>query len=392
MDVEQVLWCVFAGCQRDGWRSEQPPQLLGFLLNYGLFGVLSVQVYTYYEYFPSDQWHLKLLVYGLYVVEALQSILVTSDAFEKFAYGFGDLGELNKMNLLWLDCCIIDGAVAFCVQVYFAHRLYLLSKSKILSGIILFMALAQFAGAVATGILAEAAGLFSLIRERCFEAAVFWLGGSAACDIVIAIAMTWALSRYQSRFQESGDVVKRLIRLSMETGSLTATVAFVDLVLYLSYPDNAYHITPALALAKLYSNSLMVVMNSRPGAQRNQPTETITESPRSSKSSLELTPSVQRNSAIRSKHSSFTPTTSLPIATSGSGHGHDDMSIVSQSTVPPMDPHRRPNPTIVSHSLLSRQLSSRTGSTWADTAVSPVDSYKNRPSTIGSSEVAPNRF
>ena len=38
---------------------------------------------------------------------------------------------------------------------------------------------------------------------------------------------------------------------------------------------------------------------------------------------------------------------------------------------------KRPNPTIVSHSALSRQLSTRTGSTWAtDAAASPVDSYR----------------
>ncbi|KAL0573130.1 hypothetical protein V5O48_008833 [Marasmius crinis-equi] len=369
------------------------PLLLGFLLNYGFFGILSVQVYTYHEYFPNDQWYLKLLVYALYFAEAIQSIMITSDAFEKFAYGFGNVPGLDQMNLLWFDCCIIDGAVAFSVQLYFAYRLYLLTKSQLLSGAIVIMALAQFSGAIATGILAQMAGLFSLIRERCFVAAVFWLGGSAACDIVIAVAMTWALSRYNSKFQESGDLVRRLIRLTMETGSLTATIAFVDLVLYLNFPDNAYHITPALALAKLYSNSLMVVLNSRPGARNHHARETMMESRRSSKSSLELTSSVP-HSVPASKHSTaLHPRTSIPSSVPlsvTSRSGHDTESIFTQSTVPDLVRPRPPNPTIVSHSALSAQLS-MSGTAWTE-ASSPTDCYGGAPSVMSSSIGHPSRF
>ncbi|KAG7093176.1 hypothetical protein E1B28_006865 [Marasmius oreades] len=256
------------------------PLLLGYLFNYGLFGVLSVQVYTYHNYFPTDGWKTKLLVYGIYIIEAVQSAMITSDAFDNFAYGFGQVSALDSINLIWFDVCILDGAVAFCVQVYFAYRIHLLSKSKILTSTILFMALVQFSGAVGTGILAQLVGVFSLVRERCFVAACFWLGGSAACDILIATSMIWALSRYKSKFQESEDFVRRLIRLTMETGSVTALVAFIDLVLYLSLPNDSYHITPALILAKLYSNSLMVVLNSRPGAVqlRNRGHDLNTES------------------------------------------------------------------------------------------------------------------
>ncbi|KAL0571030.1 hypothetical protein V5O48_010927 [Marasmius crinis-equi] len=282
------------------------PLLLGFLFNYGLFGVLSVQVYTFHEYFPNEQWRLKSLVYGLYIVEAVQTVMITSDAFEKFVYGFGNFSGLDQLNLLWFDVVIMDGVVAFSVQLYFAYRLFLLSRSKILVAFIAIMALAQLSGALATGILAQIGGSFSSLKDRAFIAAMFWFGGGVACDVVIAVAMTWAVSlfplfntcrkflttqidikllKYRRRFQESGDLVGRLIRLTMETGSLTATVALIDLIVYFAFPNDPFHTTPALALAKLYSNSLMVVLNSRPGARSHQhANETITgvESRRSS--------------------------------------------------------------------------------------------------------------
>lgn len=55
----------------------------------------------------------------------------------------------------------------------------------------------------------------------------------------------------------------RLVHLVVETGALTATAATLDLILFLAFPHNAYHGTIALTLAKLYSNSLMVIFNNR---------------------------------------------------------------------------------------------------------------------------------
>ncbi|KAJ8081399.1 hypothetical protein PM082_007239 [Marasmius tenuissimus] len=189
--------------------------------------------------------------------------MVTWDAFQNFAFGFGNPQALDRINLIWFDVCILDGFVAFCVQVYFAYRLYLLSKHRLLPGIIVLIALAQVGGAIATGIIAKSVGFFSKIREPCFIPALFWLGGSAACDILIAVSMLYVLSRYNQGFHATRDLVKRLIRLTMETGSLTAAIASVDLILFLVFPTQDYHITPALALAKVYSNSLLVVFNSR---------------------------------------------------------------------------------------------------------------------------------
>ncbi|KIJ36587.1 hypothetical protein M422DRAFT_124423, partial [Sphaerobolus stellatus SS14] len=90
-----------------------------------------------------------------------------------------------------------------------------------------------------------------------------WLAGSAACDVTIAISMTYYLSRKETHLKRTSAVINRLIRLTIETGSLTATVAIVDITLYLVFPHQDYHTAPALTLAKLYSNTLLVVFNSR---------------------------------------------------------------------------------------------------------------------------------
>lgn len=44
---------------------------------------------------------------------------------------------------------------------------------------------------------------------------------------------------------------------------ILATVATVDLILFFAFPKNNYHTTPALTIAKLYTNSLVLTFNSR---------------------------------------------------------------------------------------------------------------------------------
>ncbi|KAJ8091684.1 hypothetical protein PM082_020919 [Marasmius tenuissimus] len=235
------------------------------MFNWGLFGVLSVQTYMYYSAFPNDALKFQALVYGVYLVETVQTILVTHDAFQTFAFGYGNIFSLNSVQLIWFHACVLPGLVAFTVQIYFAYRIFLLSRSKIVSIIIAVTALMEFIAAVTTGVMAKQNATFSGVAEdkTMIPVVGVWLAGSAFCDILIAMSMTYVLSKYDGSFAETRDRVNRIIRLTMETGSLTAVIAVVDLILFVKFPAQDYHICPAITLAKLYSNSLLVVFNSR---------------------------------------------------------------------------------------------------------------------------------
>ncbi|KAF9262837.1 hypothetical protein L218DRAFT_945074 [Marasmius fiardii PR-910] len=204
------------------------PYLLGYLLNYGLHGILTVQIYIYYNAFPKDNPAVQAIVYGVYAMEMTQTIMITWDAFHLFVFGFGNLDTASIFT--WLDCFLIDGAVAFVAQAFFAYRIYLLSKSKPLTGAII----------------------------------VVWLGGSAICDIVIAVLMIRVTSKYDLQFQKTKSLVKRIVRLTVGTGGLTAVVATITLVLFVTTLNaSGAYICGMLILAKVYSKSMMVILNSR---------------------------------------------------------------------------------------------------------------------------------
>ncbi|KAF9007859.1 hypothetical protein BDQ17DRAFT_1226739, partial [Cyathus striatus] len=73
----------------------------------------------------------KCLVYGLYILTALQLTLTFYDAIISLGFGFGNLAALSKGNLSFLAAPLLTGTIALIVQVFYAYRIYVLTKWRI---------------------------------------------------------------------------------------------------------------------------------------------------------------------------------------------------------------------------------------------------------------------
>ncbi|TFK50443.1 hypothetical protein OE88DRAFT_1735991 [Heliocybe sulcata] len=244
------------------------PQLFGFLFNWGLFGVLSVQVYLYYLSFPNDKLGLKVLVYGLYLVEATQTGLATSDAVRWLVTGWGRPEALEEINTSWLNVPLMGGMISCTVQLFFCWRIWILSGSIYLPLVIALVALVSGSAGVAGGIMLRELDNISEIAKLTPVTSV-WLTCSAVADILIAISMTYLLVRAKVGLRRTDRLVDRLVRLTIETGTVTASVAVVDVVLFNTFKHNNLHMCPATTLAKLYSNTLLVMFNNRKFVERD---------------------------------------------------------------------------------------------------------------------------
>ncbi|KAJ3868173.1 hypothetical protein EV359DRAFT_77925 [Lentinula novae-zelandiae] len=239
------------------------PRLIGILFNWSLLGVLTTQVYIYYLNFPKDlKWH-KVLVYIVYLLDWAQTCSASYDAFHWFVYGWGSIDALYDLYSTFLNVPILSSVIAAIVQAFFAWRIWRLTQSRIISILIVLLALLQLGGGIAVGIfvwrdsseVARSDGLVSAVGVR--------LAGSALADTVIAISMTYFLLRSKSQVMgHMNNVVTRLIRLTIETGTMTAIAAIVDLVFFLK-ATNGLHQVSGVILCKLYSNSLLVLFNNR---------------------------------------------------------------------------------------------------------------------------------
>ncbi|KAK0484818.1 hypothetical protein IW261DRAFT_1605024 [Armillaria novae-zelandiae] len=240
------------------------PIVIGFLLNWGLFGALSAQLYLYYLAFPDDRRLLKYLVYGIYIIEFVQTMIVTCDKFAALGYGFGDIEALTGMYHSWLTVPIMSAAAASVGQVFYAYRIFVVSKSRIIPIFIICVSLTSSVAAVITGVYAFQAG--SVIKLNSWKTTItigIWCRASALCDILIAIYMTYYLMRNTYDFRHTRMLVTRIIRLTIETGSMTAVVALLTVILFLVFPHKPLYTTPALLMPKLYTNTIYMVLNSR---------------------------------------------------------------------------------------------------------------------------------
>ena len=70
----------------------------------------------YYLAFPNDKWAFKTIVAFTYVLETMQTLIMTVDCFNTYAIGFGNVDLLNNPQHEWLAVPMITG-IGTCLGV-----------------------------------------------------------------------------------------------------------------------------------------------------------------------------------------------------------------------------------------------------------------------------------
>ncbi|KAI9451309.1 hypothetical protein BJY52DRAFT_120522 [Lactarius psammicola] len=243
-------------------------QLFGSLLNWTLYGALCVQIYIYSYNFPNDGRPVKFLAYFIFVLETIQTALTGADVYYWFVAGFGDVERLGNSHFAPIDVPIMTAVTSLIVQGYFCYRIWALNSwSSWICWIIAVSTLTQSIGAMWAGVTSLLAGKFAVSKAALF----LWSIPSSVADILIAVAMTLLLRRASGNF--SSFVLIRVVRLTIETNALTASLAISSLVLYAAFPNEVYYAYTTEIIGKVYSNTLLVSLNNRIYFREHQPPE-----------------------------------------------------------------------------------------------------------------------
>ncbi|KAJ7755373.1 hypothetical protein DFH07DRAFT_492788 [Mycena maculata] len=246
-------------------------QLIGSLLNFYLFGVLSVQVYVYRLCFPKDKASIKYLVYLIFFFMALSMCLNAADAFFWYGSGFGNLIQFTKAHISPFYTPILGSVIALIIQLFFCYRIWIIkSQALYLSIAIAFISVIQAIGGMGGGIKAYVEA--NEVHDQVRTALVYmWLIGDALADVMIAGSMTVLLTQAsRQNHRQTNDLVKRIVRLIIETNALSATVAILGLILFAGVPGTNYFVCPTMILPGIYANTLLVTLNNRAFAQGGQ--------------------------------------------------------------------------------------------------------------------------
>ncbi|EPS98215.1 hypothetical protein FOMPIDRAFT_1061518 [Fomitopsis schrenkii] len=241
------------------------PALLGCFMDWALLGVLTIQVYLYHVNVTCEPVFIQLLVYATFIVEILQTVNLTGLVWQVFVEDYGRLDALSTVHVGWLPLPIACSIVSLITQGFFAWRILMLSKSTRLVIVIVPLALMQVICGIFVGVkLQDGQSNAQFLSTRAaLIVTSLWMAGSAFVDVLIAVIMTFQMVKWKTGIAATDRIINKIIRLVVETGSLTASVATVGLVLAIVAPNAAYYQPAIYVLTKLYSNTFLTNLTNR---------------------------------------------------------------------------------------------------------------------------------
>ncbi|KAJ4470857.1 hypothetical protein J3R30DRAFT_3531329 [Lentinula aciculospora] len=241
--------------------------LLGHLFNWCLFGVLCIQVYIYCISFSRDRLAIKVLVYIVFAFDILQTAFTTHYAWYVLASGWGNPSTLVFTTWSLATIPPLTGIISSMGQIFFAWRIWVLSVGNKHFLAVVFVVVLSSAGSLAAAIYC---GIASIRNHQLNTASTLdkevtaWMSLSAACDLIITVALVFQLVAKQNEgFTSVNHVLHRAIRMTIETGAATTILVFVELVLYLNAGTASWYFILGLSIGKVYSNALLANLNSR---------------------------------------------------------------------------------------------------------------------------------
>ncbi|KAG2138649.1 uncharacterized protein EDB93DRAFT_721103 [Suillus bovinus] len=239
--------------------------LVGFAVSATAFGMLTIQLFTYYRRFPQDKVAYKTLAALIWLLSFVDQ------AFVGYAvYFYTITNYLNPLPLttekpqwtLILQMtlgAIVGGIVKSC----FTLRVWRFSyRNWWLTGTLFLMVFAQLG--TATVFTVESFHLSSFSRMSTVKPlGTFSLAIGVATDMIIAAALCFYLQKMRSSHPTADSMVNTLIVYAVNTGLLTSTISLSTLILFNTMPTNFIFICMYFVLSKLYAISFLAALNTR---------------------------------------------------------------------------------------------------------------------------------
>ncbi|KAF7296374.1 hypothetical protein HMN09_01107500 [Mycena chlorophos] len=263
------------------------PMLLGVLLNTVLYGVRScsvsiqypvadaskahlivVKLLTYYRRFPNDfRWirffvrHPILILY-LFLVETAAVGDHIGIIYQPLVKQFGQVAALEFRPTFLPGDSFLISLVSTPIQMFTAWRIKVITRAYILPGLIAFLSLVSFVAGIdvfVNIVLIQKFQDFDLFGTQ----ARLWLSTAAACDVLIAFGMRHVLLARKTGFNDVDGQIDRIIRMTIQTGALTAIFALADIFIASLASLGNLNLLFAFPLGSLYICSLLAMLNAR---------------------------------------------------------------------------------------------------------------------------------
>jgi len=229
------------------------------------------QLYFYFQTYKSDALWIRLFVVYLSVLETANTAIDMAMMYQPLIAGYGTEHAVQNFPTLFMTEPIIIVLVSTPIQLFFARRIYKVTKSYWVPLIIVVLSLASCVGGLITGVKIEILKLF-IKKPELHWSALLWFLPSCVADLLITFTLVRSLSQRKTGFTTTDSMIDKLIRMTVQTGMVTAIFALGDVAFFLALPHTALNFVWDLTLSKLYTNCLLSTLNARSTLLNNSQT------------------------------------------------------------------------------------------------------------------------
>lgn len=238
------------------------PIMLSVVANAMLYGTCTIQWYNYFTSRYKDPWYIRSLVIW---VTVLYTVHTGSSLYLLWAFTVDNFGNYDIFSSVPWPYPTTAITIVLCsvpIQHFLAWRIRGLSRSWALFCVVSALSLAQGACGFAGGVLANIISN-PVDFVRLGGVADAWLSIAVFTDILITLLLLYYLQRSKTGFKKTDSIISSLIRTAIETAAIGAIFCVVDLVVFTARSDTNLHFFFALPQPGIYTNTLMMTLNSR---------------------------------------------------------------------------------------------------------------------------------
>ncbi|KAJ7734729.1 hypothetical protein B0H14DRAFT_3898792 [Mycena olivaceomarginata] len=255
--------------------------LIALFLETILYGIGIVQTIFHFQWWPDDNWTIWGSVTAVMFFETTQILFFFRSTFHRFVQRFGQLQE----ELIWSDSLqlLANYITAFTVQLYFASRIYCLTReSRVYEGsalgtyIVVILAFVQVSAGIAQTILSYQIRSY-LKLDQTKAITTLQTAASLACDVAITGYLCAFLHKNKQGLPRTQKVLNKLMMKRRESRhahghlvrmhhDLASRIPGYLLVLHIPRPQQqtfVFRFPLLIILHTVYMNSMLATLNLR---------------------------------------------------------------------------------------------------------------------------------
>ncbi|KAI0633140.1 hypothetical protein C8Q77DRAFT_875166 [Trametes polyzona] len=242
--------------------------LVGTFISLILYGVSLYQLYRYLHHsYRQDSKTVKVFVFSTISLETLLTLATVLSCYHYLVVNHSNPSALVRGIWSFDSLSLLAGLTMALAQCFFARRVYILRpKLYPLAAISILFALTAFVLSAVATVKNSTAVRLDPSSYVVLDATGF--GAGIVSDTLTTSVLIAVLRQSRTGWRRTDRVIDRLILYCINTGLLTVIFDILALAFGVSYPNDLFDFGIAIVAAKVYSNSLLAILNALLGSSR----------------------------------------------------------------------------------------------------------------------------